>query len=181
MKLKDRKAIEKMAVDHGLEDFRWIQPASIVLGEWVRMKCTYGCPGYGTRKTCPPYVPSVAECQKFFSEYRDAVLFHFAKKLKKPEMRHPWSKEVNQRMLDLEREVFLAGYQKAFVFPQAPCRLCSRCLGTDKECRHPYQSRPTLEAFGVDVYSTARMAGYPIQVVKRFDEEMNRYGLLLIE
>jgi predicted metal-binding protein len=66
------------------------------------------------------------------------------------------------------------------MFPQAPCRLCKNCTGTE-ECRQPYQSRPTLEAFGVDVYSTARMLGYPIQVVKDYQDEMNRYGLLLVE
>jgi hypothetical protein len=33
----------------------------------------------------------------------------------------------------------------------------------------------------VDVYSTARMLGYPIQVVKDYQDEMNRYGLLLVE
>jgi len=33
----------------------------------------------------------------------------------------------------------------------------------------------------VDVYSTARMLGYPIQVVKDYQDEMNRYGMLLVE
>jgi len=174
------KKIEKMAKDHALEDFKWIHPRTIIVGEWVRMKCNYGCGGYGKRKTCPPYVPSVEECRKFFKEYQHGLLFHFAKRFKDPEMRHPWSREVNQRMLGLEREVFLSGYQKAFVFPQATCRLCKNCKGGN-ECRLPYQARPTLEAFGVDVYGTARMMGYPIQVVKDYQDEMNRYGLLLVE
>ncbi|HSR11518.1 MAG TPA: DUF2284 domain-containing protein, partial [Thermodesulfobacteriota bacterium] len=173
--------IEKMAAAHGLGDFKWIQPRSIVLGEWVRMKCLYGCPGYGSRKTCPPFVPSVAECRDFFGEYRAGILFHFGVKFENPDMRHAWSNEVNKRMLEFEREVFLSGFQKAFLFPQAPCRLCGECSGTDKECRQPSKSRPTLEAFGVDVYTTARIAGFPIQVVKDYNEEINRYGLLLLE
>ena len=181
MNVTAKKQIEKLAVAHGLGDFKWMDPRTVIIGHWVRMKCSYGCPGYGKRKTCPPYVPSVEECIAFFREYKRGLLFHFAKKFKDPEMRHPWSKEVNQRMLDLERKVFLAGFQKAFVFPQAPCRLCKNCTGTAEDCRQPYQSRPTLEAFGVDVYSTARMLGYPIQVVKDYSEEMNRYGLLLVE
>ncbi len=176
-----KKGIEKLAMAHGLTDFKWVDPGRIIIGEWVRMKCNYGCPGYGKRKTCPPYVPSVEECMRFFKEYRHGLFFHFAKKFKDPEKRHPWSKEVNQRMLDLERKVFLSGYQKAFVFPQAPCRLCKNCAADSQECRQPYQSRPTLEAFGVDVYSTARMLGYPIQVVKDYHDEMNRYGMLLVE
>jgi len=173
--------IEKMARAHSLKDFRWIQPKSIITGHWVRTKCTYGCPGYGKRGCCPPQVPPVVDCEKFFREYRSGLLFHFAKKLKRPEMRFPWSREVNQRMLDLEKEVFLAGYYKAFVFPQAPCRLCKQCRGSKQDCRHPYSARPTLEAFGVDVYATARKMGYSIQVLKGYEEEMNRFGLLLIE
>lgn len=181
MKKTAMKQIEKMAMQQGLKDFKWMDPRSIILAEWVRMKCNYGCPGYGKRKTCPPYVPSVEECMRFFKEFKHGLFFHFAKKFKDPEMRHPWSKEVNQRMLDLEREVFLSGYHKAFVFTQAPCRLCKNCTGTAEDCSQPYLSRPTLEAFGVDVYGTARMMGYPIQVVKDYHEEMNRYGLLLVE
>ncbi len=181
MKPAGKKRIEKIAVAHGLKDFKWIRPRSIIQGEWVRMKCNYGCPGYGTRKACPPAVPPVEECRRFIHEYDHGLLFHFNKKFRDPEMRHAWSREVNQKMLDLEREVFLSGYQKAFVFPQAPCRLCAKCAGGKGECRQPYLARPTLEAFGVDVYGTARMMGYPIQVLQGFGEEMNRYGLLLVE
>jgi hypothetical protein len=42
-------------------------------------------------------------------------------------------------------------------------------------------SRPTLEAFGVDVYATAHKMGYPLQVVKGYEEETNRFGLVLVE
>ncbi len=176
-----QRRIEKMARAHDLRDYKWIQPKSMITGQWVRLKCIYGCPSYGLKGCCPPEVPSVADCERFFKEYKKGVLFHFAKKFKNPQMRIPWSKEVNQRMLDLEKEVFLAGFYKAFVFPHAPCRLCDSCKGSKQECRQPYWARPTLEAFGVDVYATARKMGYPIQVLKGYEEEMNRFGLLLVE
>jgi len=176
-----QRRIEEMAKSHGLKDFEWIQPKSIITGQWVRMKCTYGCPSYGQKGCCPPEVPSVTECERFFKEYQKGLLFHLAQKFKKPEMRFRWYSKQNQRMLDLEREVFLSGYYKAFVFPQAPCRLCDPCTASKQGCRHPYLARPTLEAFGVDVYATARKMGYPIQVVKGYEEEMNRFGLLLVE
>ena len=175
------KRIEKMAIAHGLKDFKWIRPRAVILGQWVRMKCNFGCPGYGKRGTCPPEVPSVEECKEFFKEYQHGLFFHLAKKFKEPTKRDSWMREWNQRMLDLEREVFLSGYQKAFIFPHAPCRLCKQCTGTQENCRHPYMARPSLESFGVDVYSTARMMGYPIQVLKDYHEEVNRYGLLLVE
>jgi len=81
----------------------------------------------------------------------------------------------------LEREVFLSGFYKVFAFTAAPCNLCELCKNTKRECRNPSVARPTLEAFGVDVYATARRMGYPLQVVKGYEEETNRFGLLLVE
>lgn len=42
-------------------------------------------------------------------------------------------------------------------------------------------ARPTLEAYWVDVFTTARKFGYPIEVLKNTSRETNRYGLLLVE
>jgi predicted metal-binding protein len=181
MTKREANQIERMARTHGLEDFKWIQPKMIVTGYWVRTKCNYGCPSYGKRACCPPELPSFAECQKFLAEYQSGLLFHFAVKLRKPEMRHPWGREINKKMLDLEKEVFLSGFYKAFVFPANPCRICERCKESKPECRNPGIARPTLEGFCVDVYATARKMGYPIQVLKGYKEEMNRFGLLLVE
>jgi len=38
-----------------------------------------------------------------------------------------------------------------------------------------------MEACGIDVYATARAAGYPIEVVKNRKCEENYYGIVLIE
>jgi predicted metal-binding protein len=173
--------IEKMARAHDLSDFRWIQPRSIITGHWVRVKCMYGCPRYGQKACCPPEVPSVAECSNFFKEYKSGLFFHFSRKLKKLEMRFSWYREINRKVLALEREAFLSGFYKAFALPPATCSLCGRCRENKRECRQPLASRPTLEAFCVDVYATARKMGYPIQVLKGYEEEMNRFGLLLVE
>ncbi|MBM4333450.1 MAG: DUF2284 domain-containing protein [Deltaproteobacteria bacterium] len=177
----ETKQIEKMARAHGLKDFKWIQPKSIITGHWVRAKCIYGCPSYGKKACCPPELPSVGECQQFFTEYRSGLLFHFAVKFENPEMRFAWGKKINKEMLELEREVFLAGFYKAFMLSANPCRICEKCKASKQECRNPGVARPTLEGFCVDVYATARKMGYPIQVLKGFEEEMNRFGLLLVE
>jgi len=176
-----KKRIEKMARDQGVKDFQWIYPRSIVTDHWVRAKCMFGCPSYGKKACCPPEIFSVAECEKFFTEFKSGLFFHFAKKFKDPEMRVPWGREVNKKILDLEKEVFLSGFYKAFAFVPAPCRICDQCQKAKGECKHPYLARPTLEAFCVDVYATARKLGYPIQVLKSYQEETNRFGLLLVE
>jgi predicted metal-binding protein len=173
--------IEEIIRKHGFDDFRWIDPANIVVAQWVRMKCVYGCGEYGNNAACPPNAPSVAECECFFREYRKAVLFHFAKRLAKPEDRFAWSRAINGRLVDLEREIFLSGREKAFVLLPDNCNFCGRCRGERDKCKQPLRARPSPDALAVDVYSTVRAAGYPIQVLPDYDREMNRYGFLLIE
>jgi predicted metal-binding protein len=175
------KQIEKLARAHSLGDFKWMDPRTIVPRHWVREKCIYGCPRYGQKACCPPEVPSVAECKAFFKEYRHGLLYHLTKKFGDPNERFRWARDVNKKAFALEREVFLSGFYKAFTFTAAPCNLCEECKNTRRECRNPLVSRPTLEAFGVDVYATARKLGYPLQVVKGYKEDTNRFGLLLVE
>jgi predicted metal-binding protein len=79
--------VESIIKKHDYSDYKWINPSRIVVSHWVRMKCLYGCDEYGKTATCPPQVPSVSECERFFQEYSKAVVFHFVKEVKKPEDR----------------------------------------------------------------------------------------------
>jgi predicted metal-binding protein len=101
--MSDRAGLEMLFARHGYADFKWIEPAQIVVSQWVRMKCMFGCPDYGRNASCPPNVPSVTECRAFFDEYHTAAVFHFAKSVDKPEQRGAWSRKVNQSLLKLER------------------------------------------------------------------------------
>jgi predicted metal-binding protein len=175
-----RDELERIFLKNGL-DFKWIDPKKIVVSNWVRMKCMYGCPDYGRVASCPPNTPSIPECQKFFQEYNDAVVFHFEKRVAKPEDRHAWTREVNSSLLKIEREVFLSGHRKAFLLFMDSCELCEKCTGKRETCKQPKLSRPTPEALGVDVYATVAQIGYPIQVLKDYSEKMNRYAFLMIE
>ena len=96
-------------------------------------------------------------------------------------MRYSWSRKINPKVLAFERDVFLMGFHKAFIFLPAPCNICSECKNEKSECGNPSLARPTLEGYCVDVFATARKFGYPIQVLREYGEEMNRYGALLIE
>ena len=179
--MDDRQALESLFAQHGYTDFRWIDPREIVVAQWVRLKCTFGCGEYGHNATCPPNVPSVAECRQFFSEYTTAVVFHFPHAVADPEDRHEWTHGVNAGLSALERAVFLAGYHKAFLLFMDSCELCKKCAGVRTECKEPRTARPTPEAMGVDVFATVRRIGYPIQVLSDYTQEMNRYAFLLVE
>ncbi len=165
----------------GFADFRWIDPKAIVTAEWVRMKCRFGCGEYGKTATCPPNTPSVEECERFFREYKRAVIFHFPKAVARPEDRHAWSRGVNLKLVDLEREVFLAGHVKAFLLAMDSCALCAKCVADPAACKVPRKARPSAEAMGIDVYSTVLKAGYPIEVLSDYKKTMNRYAILLVD
>ena len=181
MAVTNRAQLETLFNRQGYTDFKWIDPKEIVVAQWVRMKCVFGCGEYGRNASCPPNVPSVSECRQFFSEYGSGVIFHFQKRVERPEDRHAWTKEVNQGLTGLEREVFLLGYQKTFLLPMDSCNLCAECAGVREECEQPRTARPTPESMGMDVYSTVRRQGYPIEVLKDYTQTMNRYAFLLIE
>ncbi|MCX6640398.1 MAG: DUF2284 domain-containing protein [bacterium] len=178
--MDDRKTLEALFAQHGCTDFRWIDPKQIVVAAWVRMKCRFGCQDYGKAAACPPHLPSPTECERFFSEYQEAALFRFSKAVEKPEDRHAWTRSVNARLLKLERAVFMAGNPKAFVLFIDPCNLCTECTDDPKDCPNPQNARPSLEGLSVDVFSTVRKAGYPIEVLTDYAQEMNRYGMVMV-
>ena len=177
----DKGTVEKIFREHGYADFKWLSGSDFVVSEWVRVKCMFGCGAYGKGGCCPPNVPPVAECRAFFQNYSAIAIFHFAKRVAKPEDRFAWSKDVNRKLLELEKAVFLAGNHKAFLLFMDECRLCEKCPGVRAECRNPKLARPSPESLAVDVFTTVRKAGYPINVLADYKSEMNRYAFLLVE
>jgi predicted metal-binding protein len=177
-----REELEALFCKYGYTDFKWIEPDKIVVSHWVRMKCMFGCGEYGKTASCPPNVPLVSECERFFREYNDAVIFHFEKKVAKPEDRFAWTKKVNAKLSKLEREVFLSGYERAFLLFMDSCRICGECeAGVRENCKQPRLARPSPEALAIDVYATVRQVDYPIHVLPDYSQKMNRYAFLMIK
>jgi len=179
--MTNKKNLEKVFQNHGYSDYRWINPKDIVVSHWVRNKCRYGCPTYGTKGACPPNNPPISECRDFFKEYSTAAVFHFEKSFRDPKDRHKWTNRINLKLLKLERDIFLSGYYKTFLFFMDECSLCTKCTGTRLECKNKESSRPSPEGFGVDVFTTVRSIGYPIEVLKDHKQKMNRYAFLMID
>jgi len=165
--------VEK-ALEMGVDGAKVIDPGSVVTAEWVRMKCQFGCPGYGMSLCCPPHAPTPEITRKVVDSYEKAILLH--RRLKKEQR----SKVLNGTMARLEIEIFLDGYYKAWSMGSGPCRLCKECDLTGP-CKHGYEARPSMEACGIDVYKTARGNGFSIEVVRTHDEERNVFGLILVE
>jgi len=176
-----RKKFEEKFLAYKFTNFKWINPKNIVISHWVRMKCMFGCDEYGKTASCPPNLPSVAECEKFILEYGEAVIFHFEKKFLRPEDRFAWTRKLNLKLLKLEREIFLSGYEKAFLLFLDSCNICDDCPGIKEKCKEPELSRPSPEAMSIDVFSTVKQFDYPIEVLSDYTQKMNRYAFLLIE
>ena len=157
----------KRAQDLGAKEAKAIFTKDIVTAEWVRLKCQFGCDGYGQGLTCPPYSPSPEQTKRMLTQYVRGILIHADE-----------STDISEIVAKLEREMFLDGYHKALAMGAGPCRLCVKCV---KSCRHPEKARPSMEASGIDVYTTARTNGFPIEVLKTKACEGNYYGLVLIE
>ncbi|MCX7049887.1 MAG: DUF2284 domain-containing protein [Candidatus Sumerlaeota bacterium] len=160
----------RRAVATGAKDAKLISTTSIVTAQWVRLKCQYGCGGYGQCLTCPPYSPPPEKTAQVLCEYKKALLVH-----------GDGHASIRAIMIALEREAFLDGYYKAFALACGPCDLCKKCNIKDGECHHPDKARPAMEACGIDVFQTARNNGFPIEVVVDETCRQNYYGVLLLE
>ena len=168
MKSSDKEKIGKLCKANKAIDSKFIDPASVVIGYWTRYKCQYGCGAYGKSLCCPPNTPTPDDTKKILSDYNLGLLVHFGGDVR-----------VTKAIATIEREVFLMNYYKVIGFGAGPCRFCKEC--SLSECKAPMLARPSMEACGIDVYSTARNNGFPIQVLTSKDEKENYYGLLLIE
>jgi predicted metal-binding protein len=162
------------ALEMGFHGAKVIEPRSIVTAEWVRMKCQYGCTGFGMSLCCPPHTPTPEMTRKVIDAYQKAILLH--RRLEKGER----AKNLTQRVVRLEREIFFDGYYKAWGLGEGPCRLCRTC-DTSGVCQHGSDARPSMEACGIDVFKTARENGFRIEVVRTHEEERNCYGVILVE
>jgi len=176
----NQEQIEALLYQQDLKEFKWIDPKTVVVAQWVRVKCLFGCSDYGLG-ACPPNTPSVEECERFFKEYRSGLIIKLKAVADKDNYPSDWSREMTRQLLALEREIFLSGNPKVFLLNQTCCSHCSDCSGNRIDCKDKRNSRPSPESFAVDVYQTVRNAGMEINVVDANPSEMNRFAILLIE
>jgi predicted metal-binding protein len=161
----------------GISKTEIVNTRNVVVGNWVRLKCQYGCGGYGECLTCPPYSPTPDYMRKMIGEYSKGLLMQI-ENITLMDRPRPGPR-LRKIVADLEREIFLDGYYKAFGMASGPCRFCKTC-DTNEPCKHPYKARPSMEACGIDVYQTARNCGFELEVVRTEDCSYSYVALLLI-
>ncbi len=194
------RKLEKKAKENGATFVKLIKSSDVVVKDWVREKCMFGCKGF--RWHCPPFAKPPKETREFLKDYNYCLLVGFGNLKKTTDNR-----KVQLTIFQLERICFLNGFYKAFGLTAGPCRICKKCnvkrnlkvfirdvrrltkesskviLGAlyKKFCKGIKIARPAMEAWGIDVYETVRRAGGVINVIKRRGEKFKSFGLVLIE
>ena len=162
------KRFTRRACELGAMEAKVIRADSVVTAPWVRLKCQYGCGGWGSNLCCPPHTPTPEQTAAVVACYAQALLFHCR-----------GDKRPTKIAAALEREIFLSGFYKALGFGAGPCRLCKAC--NFEGCIRADDARPSMESCGIDVFATVRANGFPIEVVRDEACDDNYYGLVLIE
>jgi len=176
----DLKKYCSVAVEAGATHAKQIHPSSVVTAPWVRLKCQFGCPGYGRGLCCPPHTPTAEQTRAILDCYQRAILFH----AEIPRMVQKAKDYENylDTLVELEGEMFKDQYYRAFLFLAGPCRQCKKCGALDgKPCTSPGRARPSMESCGIDVYQTARNNGFPIQTLREKTDTNNRYCLMMVD
>jgi predicted metal-binding protein len=176
--MNDLQTISERALTWGVLDVREISTDSIVVAEWVRLKCHYGCPSYGKRLDCPPNEFSLDLTRRFLAEYRRALVL----KLRRLPRYQPEGSGLVHRV---ERELFLSQFYRAFAIGAGSCGLCpDECVREAGRCPHPQQIRPSTESLGIDWFATLRNAGLELRVFssKQDGAELPpSYSLILVD
>ncbi len=159
-----------VAISDGFRRAVPIPTEKIVTAPWVRLKCRYGCGGFGKNLQCPPYGRDDVETGRLLKSYKWALLLEGT----------PPGRQFHQRLLCLEKKAFLSGLHKAFVLGAGPCTVCDKCPG-EGACNRSDLARPSMEASGIDAYQTAEAAGIYLTPVKEKGQYVKYLGLLLLE
>ena len=178
--MNSEEKIDVILQNLGFQDYKWIDPKKIVVSQWVRVKCQFGCSDYGLG-TCPPNTPSVDECRKFFNEYNRAVILRFTVLADRDKYPSQWSKSTTSQLLKAEKEIFTSDYPKVFLLNQTCCSSCKECPGNRKDCKDKEKSRPSPEGFAVDVYQTVKNAGWDIHVIPSSPSDINRIAIIMVD
>jgi len=173
---KYRKYVEQ-ALAAGADEAKIVPVSNVKTAEWVRLKCQFGCDGFGNGLCCPPRTPTPELMKRVLADYRHALIYSY---ICSPSEYRPRRRRMRRLVAELERAAFLDGHYKALGLGDGPCRFCRDCNLTG-DCRHPEQARPSMESCGIDVYATARNSGIRLEVATRRDGPSKHINLILLD
>lgn len=176
---KDTRIILDKAEEFGLEAYL-LDASDIDVENRARLKCAYGCRGYGKRLSCPPHIISIDEFRKMLQEYSSAILLIEEYDIaNEKDIFKAWSrlrKGSFHKMLELEHEAFREGFTYAQLIRPGACNECDNCGDV---CKKPEMRRFPPEAVGINLSKLMEKNGLEIEYCK-FDR-VKCIGILLLE
>lgn len=157
------------AVDLGSVKVKVIPVRDITLGQWVRLRCQFGCSHFNQRFTCPTFTPTSDEMNDILMDYSRALV-----------VEAPRSTDVHHIILGLENRFKARGFFKAFGLDALPCNLCEVCT-IETQCKYPEKARPTMQACGIDVSQTLLNIGWDFAVQFQPCTEDHNIGMVLLD
>jgi predicted metal-binding protein len=167
---------KQKAIELGATKAKIVKVGEIFVDDRVTIKCRIPrCFGYGVCAHCPPNAMKPEELKKILEKYYWAVFFI---KEVAPEIIVRNKATIKERIdvylqvfkivNEIESMAFYDGHYLAFGLAAGSCKhsLCAQhesCQALEgKRCRFSLQSRPSMEAVGIDVYKMAASAGWDI-------------------
>lgn len=198
----DLEKLCELAVTKGASGAKSMEARGVVLDPRVKLKCMVPtCANYGRNLMCPPNVMPLDEFTEVLGRYSSAILVQYPIPLNRQIMKgsegkrledvyesHEYADRLRENeaefmnlLGEVERQALGLGYRFATAFTGGACPLCKECVGqgSGERCRHPFRSRPSMEAMGIDVFLTARNAGLEFEIPPLDHPVWN--GLVLID
>ena len=179
----DLERYRQLALDQGASGAAIIPASWVNIDERVRLKCAVPrCNRAGQSPNCPPHAPDLDLVRRALARYSWAILLkcdvdiesHRPRPVKpgeeQPEVLN-FHRAGNDLVSVLETQAFKDGYHLAMGFGGGSCvdYLCGGrpCQFLESgSCRHPYKSRPSMEAIGVDVLDLTARVGWPVYAMQ---------------
>ena len=156
----------KLAQTLGADNVKVITTKEVVFDGRTLLKCMFGCSSWEKGCTCPSRegFPKPWELEPLFRKYNKVLIIHSTDK-----------STAQKAAYAVEREAFLDG--DALAFSTSDCALCEKCAGEmGLECRNVAIARPAFHSIGVDVFTTARNLGLPIEPLRCENDRQNWYS-----
>ena len=123
------------------------------------------CGNYNQCHTCPPDVGEIQDLISEVRKYPQGIMYQTIHAIEDSfdiEGMMEASKAHTRCCQAIEKEAG-ARFPRGFLHLSAGgCTLCERCAKRDSlPCRHPDQTLPSLESYGINVHDTAENVGLP--------------------
>src|SRR5512136_639879 len=118
--MKKSAALRKyiaQALAGGVSEAKIVPVSNVVVAEWVRLKCQFGCDGFGNSLCCPPRTPTPEQMKRVLADYRRALIYSY---VCTPSDYRRKRRRMRRLLAELERAAFLDGHYKAFGLGDGP-------------------------------------------------------------